>query len=319
MLQEELAPSHRRRFLNLSTGECIKVDLLELRDHNMLAVTPEGLLVLLHRRTYLRLLNPLTRRLAELPPLATLLPPGRRSYLSRVTDPYLYQHLRAWGSGVLNDSSIVLCFHVQSIIGVARPGDECWTSVQYECPIMPTALVFSGRFYYVAKNSRLMVLETSGNEPPRMEVAANLCRPLSLTDSAHLADNGGELIVVHRTLEMDHLRSEYQVYRLDLNVGKLFPVKSFNGRALFVARNCSFSVSTKAIYASIPGDTIYFSLDAVERVFMQMEAYRLADGDVIRANYILDSCMTLPRPPHTLVDCLSGCYTDRKNIAFKVI
>jgi hypothetical protein len=23
----------------------------------------------------------------------------------------------------------------------------------------------------------------------------------------------------------------------------------------------------------------------------------------------------LPRPPHTLVDCLSGCYTDRKNIA----
>jgi hypothetical protein len=208
---------------------------------------------------------------------------------------------------------------VQSIIGVAKPGDECWTSVQYECPIMPTALVFSGRFYYVDKNSRLMVLETSGNEPPRMEVAAILCRPLSLTDSAHLVDNGGELIMVHRTLHIDHLRSEYQVYRLDLNVQKLFHVKSFNGRALFMASNCSFSVSTKTMFASVMGDTIYFSLDSNERLFMQMEAYRLANGDVIRANYILDSCMTLPRPPHTLVDCLSGCYTDRKNMAISKV
>jgi hypothetical protein len=82
-----------------------------------------------------------------------------------------------------------------------------------------------------------------------------------------------------------------------------------------MARNCSFSVSTKAMFAAVTGDTIYFSLDTDERVFMQIEAYRLADGDVIRANYTLDSRMTLPRPPHTLVDCLSGCYTDRKNIA----
>jgi hypothetical protein len=125
--------------------------------------------------------------------------------------------------------------------------------------------------------------------------------------------------VVHRTLQIDHLRSEYQVYRLDLNIRKLFHVKSFNGRALFMARNCSFSVSTKAMFAAVTGDTIYFSLDTDERVFMQIEACRLADGDVIRANYTLDSRVTLPRPPHTLVDCLSGCYTDRKNIAFSKV
>jgi hypothetical protein len=201
-----------------------------------------------------------------------------------------------------------------SILGVAKPGDECWTSVQYECPLMPTALVFLGRYYYIAKNN-LMVLETTANEPPRLEVAANLCRPLSLTDSAHLVDNGGELIVVHRTLQIDQWRSEYQVYRLDLKIRKLFPVKSFNGRALFMASHCSFSMSTKA-FPSITGDTIYFSLDIDERVLMQMEAYHLTDGDVIRANYILDSCMTLPRPPHTLVDCLSSCYTNTKNIRY---
>ena len=72
MLREEHAAPTRRSFLNTSIGECIQVDvdIPELRDHDVLAVTAEGLLVLLHRPqcTDVRLLNPLTRRfLADLP------------------------------------------------------------------------------------------------------------------------------------------------------------------------------------------------------------------------------------------------------------
>lgn len=50
------------------------MDIPELRDHEVLAPTAEGLLVLLHARKHVRLLNPLTGQLSQLPALSTLLP-----------------------------------------------------------------------------------------------------------------------------------------------------------------------------------------------------------------------------------------------------
>ncbi|KAK3152109.1 hypothetical protein QOZ80_2BG0154530 [Eleusine coracana subsp. coracana] len=65
--------SHRH-FLNVSTGQCIQVDVPELRDHGVLQSTgAEGLLLLLGKATgAVRLLNPLTRQMSELPPIAGL-------------------------------------------------------------------------------------------------------------------------------------------------------------------------------------------------------------------------------------------------------
>ncbi|KAJ1272583.1 hypothetical protein BS78_06G213700 [Paspalum vaginatum] len=61
----------RRHFLNVSSGQCIQVDVPELRDHGVLRSTTEGLLLLLLVGTATqalpRLLNPLTRQVAELP------------------------------------------------------------------------------------------------------------------------------------------------------------------------------------------------------------------------------------------------------------
>lgn len=77
MLDKALAGPCHHRFLNVSTGECIRMGLPELLEHRFLAVTPEGLLLLFHEPTMIaRLLNPLTRQLIDLPPLTAFVQGG---------------------------------------------------------------------------------------------------------------------------------------------------------------------------------------------------------------------------------------------------
>uniref|UniRef100_M8AR71 KIB1-4 beta-propeller domain-containing protein n=1 Tax=Aegilops tauschii TaxID=37682 RepID=M8AR71_AEGTA len=170
MLPEQLSPAHCRRFLNLSTGQAIRVELPELSGHKTLTPTPEGLLILVHDRIRIRLLNPLTRHLIELPSVTTLLPLEHHHYRRE----FFNGRLLTWGSFIVTESiSFLLCF--SGFLGIAKPGDECWKVIPREYGIWwpcSTPLMFLGRLYWVIGNN-LMVLETSAD--PRLEVAAKLC------------------------------------------------------------------------------------------------------------------------------------------------
>ena len=168
MLREEhVTPSpspNRRRFLNTSTGECVQVHIPELRDHEPLAVTPEGLLVLVHKQPLAAvcLLNPLTRHLTALPPLTTLLPfTDHHMILDR--DARFSADFTAGGSGIAHDdSTVVLCLHKLCMLGVAKPGDDRWTLLRFTNHGSGTVpLMLAGRFYCVDLNHGVMVLETS--------------------------------------------------------------------------------------------------------------------------------------------------------------
>lgn len=136
MLQEELTSPTGRSFLNTSTGQCVQIDIPELRDHELLALTPEGLLVLARQppcATTLCMLNPLTRQLIQLPPLSSFLPSEFHDDMLPERDALSLQgsHFRAWGSGILNDdSTVLLCFHHLYMLGMAKPGDDHWTLLE---------------------------------------------------------------------------------------------------------------------------------------------------------------------------------------------
>ncbi|KAI4999526.1 hypothetical protein ZWY2020_004115 [Hordeum vulgare] len=246
LLREPNAAPNHRCFLNSSTGECIQLDLPELLDHELLAVTPEGLLVLLRDRNHV---------------------------------PH------AWHG---------------------KPGDNHWVLLQYNNDgIARTPLMFAGRFYHVNVNG-VMVLQISPNQPPRLEVAAKLNMRVSpISQSMHLVNNGGELMLVHRQIVplTSRNKSGYRcnIYRVNLDSGTLFPVKSSGsgvGRAMFLGVYCSFTLSPEVFPpGSIRADTIYLSFDFGERRLLKVEAYHL-NGRIKRPS-------SLVQRPHTPIDHLS--------------
>ena len=313
MLREELAAPNRRSFLNTSTGECVQVDLPELHDHTVLALTPEGLLILLHKlqRTTVRLLNPFTGHLTELPPLTTLLSPPHHHMLMSGIDR-LERVFAAWGSGVANDdSTVVLCFYKLGVLGMAKPSDDHWTLVKCRFNSMGAPLMLAGRFYCVCLHNGLMVLETSADQPPRLEMASQLNFSASTIGySVHLVNNCGELMLVHRWCgplsPVNRVGYWYDAYRVDLDKRKIFPVNSLGGaagRVVFMGMHCSLLVSLENFPSgSITADTIYLGFDIAERAEFKVGAYHLADESIEGTSRYQGRLV--PRP-HTLVDCLS--------------
>ncbi|KAL6907422.1 hypothetical protein ACP4OV_002461 [Aristida adscensionis] len=310
---EELAadPGHRRQFLNTSTGQCILVPVPELRDHRLLHSTAaEGLLFLICNATGgVRLLNPLTRQIADLPPLTCLGLGGRL-----LPEPGT--------AGLADDRTVLLYFrHPNGTLAFAKPGDETWvlvkTTGQHLSPIGSCA----GRFYGVTRDAIMTVDMSGGGDgllPPRLVVAAKLAEPLarsleSMTSfSAHLVDNGGELMLVHRRLHrsLDHsyernatYKMVYKVYRVDLGRERTAPTTTLRGRAIFIDCYRSLSVAPR-VFPSIDANTVYLGLGLDDRSGnMQIGAYHLKDGSTEAFN---DQGRSGMSGPWTIAYCLAA-------------
>ncbi|KAK3127464.1 hypothetical protein QOZ80_7AG0573700 [Eleusine coracana subsp. coracana] len=162
MLDKAITASPRcHRFLNISTGECIRMDLRELDEHRCLAVTPEGLLLLLNETTLIvRLLNPLTRQLISPPAGDHAADRGRARYA------------------------------LDGVLVVAKPGDECWAVVYDET--LHSTVSSAGRFYCCI-GIDVMMLDM--DQQPRLVMTADNSSSIRFSEmahSVHLVDNAGE-------------------------------------------------------------------------------------------------------------------------------
>jgi hypothetical protein len=115
----------RRRFLNLSTGACVHIDLQELSTHQVEAST-EGLLLLRNKASHdVRLLNPLTGTLTDLPPITAEL-----GQVHAVWTEQLLFLPRIFYAGISDETSpatvVLMMRGVASFIAYAKPGDSQW-------------------------------------------------------------------------------------------------------------------------------------------------------------------------------------------------
>ncbi|XP_034587895.1 uncharacterized protein [Setaria viridis] len=249
----------RRRFLNVSTGQCIQVDVPELRDHGVLRSTDEdGLLLLLRRKAAtgggVRLLNPLTRQVAELPLITG-------DDLLGFSPAHVGECSTSW-AGLVDGRWVFLYGHGLAdgtTLAFAKPGRRR-ALLKTAGSLMPT-VSFAGRFYGVTTDSVMVVDSTAmGGEddpPPRLVVAAKLAaRIRRMTDTAHLVDNGGELMLVHRRMRRvrggadgeygDDYKRTCKVYRVNLAAGKATPAAAAaRGRAIFIDHSRALAVSPR--------------------------------------------------------------------------
>lgn len=281
------APHHcRRRFLNTSTGHCVQVDVPELRDHGVLRASAEGLILLVNKAGDVRLLNPLTRQMADLPPITGLVgfSPG---FIGSCTSSR---------AALVDDRTVSLYFFNEvGTLAIAKPGDKRWVLIDAGDEVLMPTTYFGGRFYGVTTEA--VVTLDMAKWPPRLVVVAKLAKPFSrMVDTVHVVDNAGELMLVHRMIRPKPGSSDpfpykwmYKVYRVDLAAGKtrLRGGKLVGDHAVFIDLYRTVSVSTR-VFPFLSACTVYPGLNCGERSvgYGQIGAYRLTDGAIEPSNIV---------------------------------
>ncbi|CAN6243081.1 unnamed protein product [Urochloa humidicola] len=301
----------RRQFLNVSTGQCIQLDVPELQDHGVLQYNnmDNGLLLLLRKGTgAVRLLNPLTRQVAELPPTTDL--EHSPAHIGQCSP----------SSAALVDGRWVLLYVHGAMdngtLAFAKPGDERWMLVKTSELLRPT-MSFAGRFYGVTGDSIMVVDTTTGGEgedlSPRLVVAAKLAVQIrGMLETAHLVDNGGEMLLLHRRMrrvrgadgEYGDYKRTYKLYRVNLTSGRTTPAAP-RGRAIFIGDCCALSVSPR-VFPSLSANAVYPALSLEERCGrQQIVAYHLRDGTT-ESFCNNDTTRSGLAHPWSIADCLAA-------------
>ncbi|CAL4999054.1 unnamed protein product [Urochloa decumbens] len=313
------------RFFNLSTGAFVRVQLPLLDDHVILD-SVNGLL-LLHRDhdTAIRLLHPFTGDVAELPPLASILPQmeadnhserNKRSRLMRVCTS-----IAVSSTGTI---TVMLALDLIHRVAYATAGDQQWTLSTWKLKPMLKPVSFQGKIYALQFTSidirKVYIYQFNPPCPAAEKGPAHLPLPAKIAEcpmdkflyTLNFVECGSELLLVTYN---DVSRSKLLVYRLeDLVSGKIEPITSIGDNTLFVDECClcvsglrnkgsmslpSMSPNSIICFHSLPVDPASAGLARFEQYDLGTGVWTPAsDGDIFQRP---------PPSPHTLIHHIFTC------------
>uniref|UniRef100_A0A0D9XT07 KIB1-4 beta-propeller domain-containing protein n=1 Tax=Leersia perrieri TaxID=77586 RepID=A0A0D9XT07_9ORYZ len=322
------------RFLNLSTGVIVTSPHLPLllSDDHVILDSVDGLL-LLHRDadTAIRLLNPFTGDVTDLPPLDSLLPYikpiGFRLRTDRSKRSALMQVRAAVavaGGGVI---TVMLAFITLDRVAFAAAGDKRWTFSEYKLKHFLKPTSFQGKIYALQFTSfeinKMYIYQF--NQPYDKGGLLHLDLPVKIGEAPmdkfiyllNFAVCGSELLIVAYNGASP---SKLLVYRVaDLVNGKMEPVTSIGDHTLFINERCvcvSLSNNKEGISKSLPS-ILHYSIICMHTLqvpasvdIARFEQYDLgtsiwspaSDGDIFQAP---------PPSPHTLIHHIFTCCSHR--------
>uniref|UniRef100_A0ACD5YZK4 Uncharacterized protein n=1 Tax=Avena sativa TaxID=4498 RepID=A0ACD5YZK4_AVESA len=245
-------------FLNVITRKTIEMDLEALGNHAVVAgsaAAPEGMLVLRDEASLvIRILNPLTGHVIDLPSVKTLRRGRRRG---PVSSKFRAEH-KVTAAGFAGGNSVVIYFGEVNRMAVAKPGDARWTPVRgLGSPIL-TTITFQRRFYCI-DHQNLLVLDMAGVFP-RLVVAVAMNTRLY---SVNLLDNSGKNLMVQcRRMPWDSREFCYKnvilVYKVDLEEGTVMPVHDLAGQAVFAGDLGAVLLPSARHWPCVESNAVYF-------------------------------------------------------------
>ncbi|KAJ3667708.1 hypothetical protein LUZ61_011171 [Rhynchospora tenuis] len=231
-------------FLNISTGNRLRVHVPELRDRDyIVSAVVDGLLLLRHVETgCLFLLNPFTRAMVHLPKFVYQMPYDKFSRYHFIT------------CAVVTSSLTVILCSPTSLIAIAKPGDQCWQFITPE-KLFFSSLSFNGCLYAVSTKS-ITRFESAAKQFVPM-VPCEMRSP----NSSFLLESDGQMLLVCVHYDFvcdleDNSISSVKIFKVDPDNRRLVQVKSIGDHALFVGRFRCLSLCTK-VFPSIQRNCIY--------------------------------------------------------------
>ncbi|CAL5001002.1 unnamed protein product [Urochloa decumbens] len=249
------------RFLNLDTGTLVRAHLPLFSDHCAID-SVDGLLLLLGEEdSAVRLLHPFTGDIAELPPLATILP-QLGPLLRNCPAPYKIRRLADVVSASVSFSAgaitVMLALHEVHHVAFATTLDRQWTlsSWRYELA-SPPPMSFQGKLYIASDVLYSTIVEIFLVDPPVKDAVVsgyvlhppkliatlpegNLIRPF------YLAECDSEILLLgHKEFYMSQI-VVFKLADLVVQIQRCIPITSIGGNTLFVSER-SLSVASKAL------------------------------------------------------------------------
>ncbi|CAN6323093.1 unnamed protein product [Urochloa humidicola] len=279
------------RFFNLDTGAFVRAHIPLFQDHCILD-SYEGLLVLQRDHdTAIRLLNPLTGDILDLPPLSTLLPQlwqqfSKRQYPAQRTLQLLrcLYSAATFAGGVV---TVMLAFETHYRVAVATSQDQQWTFSTWWYTLGRPLLSAQGKMYVVYETSMERTLEifqmdtplpNEGLEEPKLIAT---CTRDKLRSPLSFVECDSEILVIGRN--NDTPIPNILVYKLaDLVRERYVPVTSIGDKAIFF-QDRSLIASAKAV-PTVMGDTITYTRS------MKLVQYHLSSGTWLQT---MDRCCLL--------------------------
>lgn len=243
----------RRRFFNLRSGRSLLLRLPELDSHTIFTAT-DGLLILVDNSTRIvRIFNPFTRYLIDLPPLPTLTSSSKLEILAMI------KGFNISISGGDCPTAVLFSLFWQAVY-FAKPGDLSWKSITLK-HFPNSFLFFNDKWYFTDYQNGIHIFEPD-LKSVKLRIPKKIPDSGGLNNTYYLLEYNSDIFLINRNWgdkrPIEHTDYKFNIFRVNLEANQLILIDNIGDLTLLVGFKGRNLVLSSKDLPSIKGNSIYF-------------------------------------------------------------